>query len=211
MGWKNKHFDREAVFQEQPRLVFEAARSFAAESLAGWRITDTADGFEARGNSASHSATAKFRVEPTPSGTKVAVTLLVERAGLLGFMLYDIGGYYDGQIRKWLEGIQRRLHQGATSATRQDSLQQERRAIPKATGTRPLYVGCMVALLVFPFLLFCVTSVIGLITGHLYLFGRRGETINGPLARIISGIFLAVVVLIVLSMFKSRKRAREQN
>src|SRR6201986_5542375 len=105
MDWKNKQLDREAVFQAQPDLVFEAARSFVAESLVGWQITDTADGFEARGSSASHAATAKFRIEAAPFGTKVAVTLLVERAGLLGLLLFDIGGYYDGQIRKWLEGI----------------------------------------------------------------------------------------------------------
>src|SRR2546426_4673864 len=83
MDWKNKHFDREAVFQARRDLVFEAARSFAAESLVGWQITDTAEGFEARGLSASHEATAKFQIEPAPGGTKVAVKLLVERASPL--------------------------------------------------------------------------------------------------------------------------------
>jgi hypothetical protein len=31
---------------------------------------------------------------------------LVERAGWRGFMLVDVGGYYNIQIRKWLDGIQ---------------------------------------------------------------------------------------------------------
>jgi hypothetical protein len=211
MDWKNKHFAREAVFQAQRDLVFEAARSFAAESLVGWQLTETADGFEARGYSASHAATAKFRVELAPFGTKVAVTLLVERAGSLGFMLFDIGGYYDGQIRKWLEGIQWRLHQRLTSATRQESLEQGKPALPKAAGTRPLYVGCLVALFVLPVFIYCITAVVGLLTGNLYLVGRRGGTIHGPWARIISGIFLMIAVLIVLRVLKMRRKAREQS
>jgi hypothetical protein len=211
MDWKNKRFDGEAVFQVQRDLVLEAARSFAAESLAGWQITDAADGFEARGHSASHAATAKFRIEPAPFGTKVTVTLLVERAGSLGFMLFDVGGYYDGQIRRWLEGIQWHLHQRLASATGQESLEQGKQAIPKAAGARSLYVGCIVALFVLPLFIFCITAVIGLLTGHLYLLGRRGGTINGPWARISSGIFLTIILLAVFRVLRMRKRAREQN
>ncbi len=211
MDWKNKRFDREAVFQAQRELVFEAARSFAAETLVGWRITDTADGFEARGYSASHAATAEFRIEPTPFGTKVAVTLLVERAGPLGFMLFDIGGYYDGRTRKWLEGIQCRLHQRLTSATRHESAEQGEQAPPKAAWAGPLSVGCIVAFLILPIFLFCIFAVNGLLTGNLYLGGGRGgSTIHGPWARIISGVILTFVALIALRVLKMRKKAREQ-
>lgn len=212
MDWKNKRFDREAVFQAQRELVLEAARSFAAETLAGWRIAETADGFEARGHSASHAATAEFRIEPTPSGTKVAVTLLVERGGPLGFMLFDIGGYYDGQTRKWLEGIQRHLHQRPTSATGHESAEQEKQAVPKATWAGPLSIGCIVAFLIIPIFLFCIFAVNGLLTGNLYLGGGRGgSTIHGTWARIISGVLLTVVALIALRMLKMRKRAHEQS
>ncbi|MBV9926696.1 MAG: hypothetical protein JOZ96_16880 [Acidobacteria bacterium] len=211
MDWKNKQFEREAVFQAERELVSEAARSFAAESLAGWQITETPDGFEARGDSASHAATAKFRIEPAPFGTKVAVKLLVERAGPLGFMLFDVGGYYDGQLRKWLEGIQWHLHQRLTSTNGQEAAGQGEPTIHKATGTKSLYVGCMIALFVLPFVIFCICAVVGLLTGNLYLVGRRGETIHGPLARILSGAFLTIVVLIGLRMLKMRKRARYQN
>jgi hypothetical protein len=206
MDWKNKQFEREAVFQTQRELVFEAARSLAAESLAGWQITETADGFEARGSSASHAATAKFRIGPAPFGTKVAVTLLVERTGPFGFMLFDVGGYYDRQISKWLQGIQWNLHQRLTSTTGQGG-----QASPKATGARPLYVGCLIALFVLPLFIFCVSAVVGLLTGDLYLLGRRGETIHGPWARIFSGIILTIALLVVFRMLKMRKKAREQN
>jgi hypothetical protein len=211
MDWKNKRFEREAVFQAQRDLVLEAARSFAAESLGGWQITDTADGFEARGQSASHAAAAEFRIEPAPFGTRVAVTLMVERAGALGFMLFDVGGYYDRQLRKWLEGIQWQLHQRLASATGQESAGQGERAMPRATGARPLYVGCMIALFLLPVFIYCISAVVGLLTGNLYLVGRRGGTISGPWARIVSGIFLAVVALIALRTLKARKKARAQN
>lgn len=210
MDWKNKSFDREAVFAAERELVTEAARSFAAESLAGWQTTDTPDGLEARGYSASHAATAKFRIEPAPFGTKVVVTLLVERAGPLGFMLFDIGGYYDRQLRKWLEGIQWGLHRRLTSAPVQASSEQAGQATSKATGAGRFYIGCIVALLVLPVFLICTSAFIGLLTGHLYLLGRRGETINGPWARITSGIILTIAALIGFGMLRTRKRARAQ-
>jgi len=212
MDWKNKRFGREAVFEAQRELVFEAARSFAAESLVGWQITDTADGFTARGHSASHATTAEFRIEPAPFGTKVAVTLLVERAGSLGFMLFDVGGYYDGQLRKWLEGIQWHLHQRLAPATRLESAEQRKQAIPKATLAGPLSVGCVAAFFLLPIFLFGTFAVTGLLTGNLYLVGRRGgSTIHGPWARIISGIILTIAVLIVLRILKLRKKARAQS
>lgn len=211
MDWKNKRFDREAVFQAQRDLVFEAARSFAAESLVGWQITDTADGFEARGGSASHAATAEFRIEPAPSGTKVAVTLLVERAGPLGFMLFDVGGYYDGQTRKWLEGIQRHLQQRLAPATQHESVGRGEQAIPKATPSRSLLIGCIVALFLLPISLFCISAVIGLLTGNLYLGGRgSGSTIHGLWARIISGVVLTIIALVAVRMLKMRNPGRER-
>jgi hypothetical protein len=75
-----------------------------AESL-GWAITDTPDGFTAQGSSFAHHAIANFHIQAAPGGTKVAVELLVERASPMGFMLVDVGGYYNIQIRKWLDGI----------------------------------------------------------------------------------------------------------
>lgn len=210
MDWKNKRFDREAVFNEQRELVFEAARSFAAESLVGWQITETADGFVARGYSASHAATAEFRIEPAPFGTKVAVTLLVERASPLGFMLFDVGGYYDGQTRKWLEGVQWHLHQRlAPAATPHESAEQGKQASPKATWAGPLSIGCIVAFSLLPISLFCIFAVTGLLTGNLYFFGgRSGAAIHGLWARIISGVILTIVALVALMMSKTRKRAQ---
>lgn len=119
MDWKYKHFHQERVFPAAPDVVLEAARAFMGESL-GWRITDTPDGFSAQGYSSSHGAIANLQFQSTAggasseSGTKVAVELLVERAGWRGFMLFDVGGYYNIQVRKWLDGIQWSLHQKLT-------------------------------------------------------------------------------------------------
>ena len=107
MDWKYKHFHQEAIFKALPASVLEAARASVAGSLGG--IEDTADGFVGRGYAAWHPEIATFRITPVPDGTKVAVELLVERAAMRGYMLFDIGGYYNGQIDKWFSSITRRL------------------------------------------------------------------------------------------------------
>ena len=122
MDWKYKHFHQERVFPAPRDLVTEAARTFMADSL-GWQITNTTDGFTAEGYSFSHRASANLRIQTaagpasSESGTKVAIELLVERSGWRGFMLFDVGGYYNIQIRKWLDGIQWSIHQKLTGTT----------------------------------------------------------------------------------------------
>ncbi len=116
MDWKYKHFHQEAVFDASRERVLDATRNATSHSLDGWHIANRSDGFIARGHSAAHAATATFHVEPVSGGMKVAVELLVERASPMGFMLIDIGGYYNGQIRKWLSAIAQQL--ASTDATR---------------------------------------------------------------------------------------------
>ena len=114
MDWKYKHFHQERLFPQSPDIVAEAARAIMTESL-GWQVTDTAEGFTAqdftgKGSSFAHGAIADFHFQSAAGGTLVNVELLVARAGAAGFMLFDVGGYYNIQIRKWLDGIQSRLH-----------------------------------------------------------------------------------------------------
>ena len=125
MDWKYKHFHQARVFPAPRDLVTEAARTFMAESL-GWQVTNTPDGFTAQGYSFSHRGIANLHIQSaaggasSESGTRVAVELLVERAGWRGYMLFDAGGYYNIQIRKWLDGIQWSIHQKLTG-TRDES------------------------------------------------------------------------------------------
>src|SRR3989442_3513088 len=114
MDWKYKHFHQERVFPAPRDLVFDAARTFMAESL-GWQITNTADGFTAQGYSFLHRAIANLQIQSAASGTKVSVELLVERASTRGFMLFDVGGYYHIPIRKLPCGIQWFPHPKITS------------------------------------------------------------------------------------------------
>lgn len=107
MDWKYKHFNQAAIFRESPSSVLEASRLVAFESFA--ELEDTSDGFVARGRSGWHGATATFHVAAAPEGAQVAVELVVERANAWGYMLFDIGGYYDGQIDHWFSAIARRL------------------------------------------------------------------------------------------------------
>lgn len=204
MDWKYKHFYQERVFSAPRDLVTEAARTFMSESL-GWQITDTPDGFRAEGYSFAHRSIAHLRIQSagfgppataggsdnSAGGTKVAVELLVERASSGGFMLFDVGGYYGIQIRKWLDGIQWEHHQKLMGGQNETQ-----NPLVLAANKPGAYVfnGCLVFIAVMFGLYFLVTficAVFGLLTGHLYLWGRGGTlVIHGALARIVSGLIL---------------------
>ena len=205
MDWKYKHFNQERVFTAPRDLVFEAARTFMAESL-GWQLTDTADGFTAEGDSFAHHAIANFRIQSAAGGTKVAVELLVERASSRGFMLFDVGGYYNIQIRKWLDGTQWVVHQKLTGG--QD---QTLNPLVLAANKPAAYIfnGCLVFIAVTFALYFLVTficAVIGLLTGQLYLVGRGGDLIvHGIWARIISALILMFGAFLVWRIKSSKQ------
>jgi hypothetical protein len=194
MDWKYKHFHQERAFAAPRDVVFEAARTFMAESLR-WQITDTTDGFTAQGYSFSHRAIANLRIQSaaggaSDSGTRVAVELLVERAGWRGFMLFDVGGYYNIQIRKWLDGIQWSLHQKLTG-THDESTNPLVLADNKPAAC--IFNGCLafiVATFALYFLVTFISAVVGLLTGNLFLLGRGSLTIHGVWARILSGLIL---------------------
>ena len=112
MDWVNKQFRGEAVLQAPREAVVEAMHRFAAKTLPDWSVDPTPEGFDARGRSAYHHAVAHFRISQVANGTKIDVELVVGRASagaLGGFMLFDVGGYYDSQIQKWLWTIWRLL------------------------------------------------------------------------------------------------------
>ena len=190
MDWKYKHFHQERVFPAPRDLVFESARAFMGESL-GWQITNTPDGFTAQGYSFSHRAIANLHIQSAADGTNVAVELLVERVGWRGFMLFDVGGYYNIQIRKWLDGVQWSLHQKLTGSDDQST-----NPLVLAANKPAAYIfnGCLVFICVMFALYFLVTficAVVGLITGNLYLVGRGGTlAIHGIWARILSASIL---------------------
>ena len=68
------------------------------------------------------------------------------------------------------------------------------------------------------FAIYFVASIVGLVTGHLYLLPARGApgvTIHGVWARIVSGIILAIFAAILRNVLKQRREKRcaliEQN
>src|SRR6266849_6592544 len=209
MDWKCKHFHQERLFTTPRDLVTEAARTFMAESL-GWQVTDTPDGFTAQGHSFSHRAIANVEIQTaaggasSESGTRVAVELLVERAGWRGFMLFDVGGYYSIQIRKWLDGIQWSLHQKLTGS-HDESTNPLVLADNKAAAC--IFNGCLMFIVVTFALYFLVTficAVLGLITGHLLLLGRGDLIIHGIGARIVSALILMFVAFVAWRIKRKR-------
>ncbi len=196
MDWKYKHFHQERVFPAERDVVLEAARRVMAESL-GWKITDTPEGFTAEGFSFFHEAIANFQIQSATGGMRVAIELRVRRAGGAGFMLFDVGGYYNIQIGKWLDGIQWSVHQKLTPG--QDQTTSPPLPAPNK-GAACLFNGCLAFIVVtfgLYFLINFICAVVGLITGNLYLLGRGGTlTIHGIWARIVSVLILLFAVFI---------------
>jgi hypothetical protein len=186
MDWKHKHFNQQATFRAARERVLEAARLVAAESLAG--IEDTADGFVARGYGAWHPEIAAFHLTSTSDGTRVAVELLVQRRAMRGYMLWDVGGYYNGQIDKWLSGISSRL--GGTP---------EQVMVNKTTSglkfQRGLLAGCLVYLIAGT----CLAALA--IPLDRAVFPRPAST-AGPFAILGSILGLAAGVVVCLYLAK---------
>jgi hypothetical protein len=150
MDWKYKHFKQEAIYNASHEAVLEAARSVITESLR--EVEATNEGVVARGYSAWHLAIATCRIIEISSGTKVAVELAVERASRRGYMLVDIGGYYNGQIDKWFRGIAERLGEA-----------QQQIIVTKTTSNTLVRQGCLAGCLIW----FIVGGCVGLLTAFL--------------------------------------------
>jgi hypothetical protein len=204
MDWKYKHFHQERVFPAPRDVVTEAARTFMQESL-GWQITESPDGFTAEGVSFSHKAIAHLQFQSIGDGTRMAIELLVERAGWRGYMLFDVGGYYNIQIRKWLDGVQWSIHQKLTG-TRDESTNP--RVLAEKKPAAYIFNGCLmfiVAMFVLYFLVTFICALVGLITGTLYLWGRGGTlVIHGTPARIVSGLILLFGAFVVWRVKRKR-------
>jgi hypothetical protein len=220
MDWKYKHFHQERVFPASRDLVTEAARAFMAESL-GWEITrtveaiGTADGFTASGYSFTHRAVANLRIQAAASGassesaTSVSVELLVERAGWRGYMLFDVGGYYNIQLRKWLDGIQWSLHQKLTGNHDES---QNPLVLAQQKPAAHIFNGCLLFIIVMFALYFVVTfvsAVVGLLTGNLYLIGRGNLAVHGIGARVLSAAILVFGAFLVWRI-KSKRTMRAE-
>ena len=204
MDWKYKHFQQESVFQAPRGEVVNVARRDLSESL-GWKVTDTSDGLQAEGYSFSHAAIADFRIQSAGNETKIELNLRVERAGSTGFMLFDAGGYYSIQIRKWLDGIQWIIHQQMTGTPPQSVL-----PIPaeNKTGAR-LFNGCLMFSFVIIGLWFLgnfISAIVGLLTGTLYLWGKGGTIVlHGSVARVVASLIVLFGVFIAWRLIKARR------
>lgn len=212
MDWKYKHYNLEKEFQAHPEDVLKAARLFVSETLQ-WKIVDTDAGFDATGTSFAHATIARFRVTPTVGGTRLRVEFLVERASSLGFMLFDVGGYYSRQLRKWNEGICWYLNEDRSLKSRVQSANQAGDESPNPrlspgsispwnrsrTTPAKIFTGCLILSVSIPLLIFVIAPIIGLLSGHLYIPGRGSSdiTVRGPWARIISAMILLLEGFVV--------------
>jgi len=208
MDFKYKHFHQQRLYPAARVEVFDSARAVMTQSV-GWTLTnETSSGFVAQGSSFGHAGSANIQIRSASGGTLVDVELRVERAGFSGFMLFDVGGYYNIQIRKWLDAIQASLHQQETTGQAVPGAPPLRS--PNKTGAR-IFHGCLL-LIVIGFGLYLlatvIEAVIGLTTGNLLLVGRSGTlTVHGPAARMLSAVILLFGAWIVWRVMK-KPRAR---
>jgi hypothetical protein len=203
MDFKYKHFRQRRLYPAAREAVFERARAVMTESV-GWSITnETSEGFTASGSSFGHVGTANIQLRSTGTGTMVDVELRVERAGFSGFMLFDVGGYYNIQIRMWLDAIQASLHQQETTGQPSSSAPPLQ---PPNKSAACVFHGCLLLIAIAFGLYLLVTvigAVIGLATGNLFLLGRNGSlTVHGPAARAISAVILLFGAWVVWRVMK---------
>jgi hypothetical protein len=217
MDWKYKHFTQDTFFHAEPEIVREAVGAFAKDWLADWGISETPDGFEAQGYSGLHLATAKFRVEAAPGGTKVTVEMQVQRASNRGFMLVDIGGFYNGEIRRWLQALPWWVRQKEAEATQSEGQPAAelpgKPPVPKMSPALNHLLGCgLIVLLIIIALWACwnfIAAMIGLVTGNLDLPGRGGDLVlHGLWARIVSALILLLLGWIAFRILKPKSRDR---
>jgi len=202
MDFKYKHFRQQRLYSASPEEVFDRSRAVITESV-GWTITkEASDGFTAEGSSFGHAGIANIQIHSTGNGTIVDVELRVERAGVTGFMLFDVGGYYNIQIRKWLDAIQASLHQQATGQAPSAPAPLQ----PPNKSAARLFHGCLLLIGIAFGIYLLVTiigAVIGLATGNLFLVGRNGNlTVHGPAARAISAVILLFGAWVVWRIMK---------
>lgn len=206
MDFKYKHFHQQRLYPASLAEVFDTARAVMTQSV-GWAVTnETSSGFVAQGSSFGHAGIANLQIRATGGGTVVDVELRVERAGFSGFMLFDVGGYYNIQIRKWLDAIQTSTSQASPGAPIDAPPLQ-----PPNKGAARAFHGCLLLIAIafgVYLLVTAIAAIVGLTTGNLLLVGRSGTTtVHGPAARTLSAVILLFGAWIVWRVMK-KPRAR---
>ena len=204
MDWKYKHFQQERILPASPDTATQAAIKFVQEEL-GWSTETSSDGFTAAGSSFGHGAKAIYRFQPDPNGTRMSIDLLVERAGVNGFMLFDVGGYYNIQIRKWFDQIQSSIQPGSTGAAAPAPAP----VAGKNKNAARLFNGCMLLTFLILGLWFLgnfISAMVGLLTGTLYLWGKGGTLVlHGVVARITAAVIILFGLFLAWRVLKSRR------
>jgi len=159
----------------------------------------------AEGYGFSHAAIGDFHIRSAGSESKIDVDLMVERAGPTGFMLFDVGGYYSIQIRKWLDGIQWVVHQQAAGTPAQAA---PPIPIENKTGAR-IFNGCLMftfAILGLWFMGNFISAMVGVFTGTLYLWGKGGTLVlHGVAARIVAALIILFGVFLARQVIRKRR------
>ncbi len=177
MDWTYKHFRQEAVFNAPVHEVLEAARSVLAEAFGP--PEETSEGFTAQGFSGLHPATVTVHVASAVAGTQVTVELQVKRLAAFGYMLWDVGGFYNGRIDNWFRAIGERL--GGSD---------EQRLVSKTTTGNAIQRGCLAGCLLWVFAGACLG--VGGVALDRAIFPELSSSSQGPFS--LAGSLIALLL-----------------
>lgn len=183
MDWNYKRFRQEAVFNAPVHAVLEAARSVLAKAFGA--PEETSEGFTAQGFSGWRPATVTVHVASAVAGTQVTVELQVKRLSSLGYMLWDIGGFYNGRIDDWFRGMAERLGGPAEQAL-----------VSKTTSGNRIQRGCLAGCLLWVFAAACLG--VGGIALDRAIFPQLTGSFQGPFSMAASLVAFLLAILAFL-------------
>jgi len=106
-------------------------------------------------------------------------------------------------------GIGQGVYLRPISTINQESAVRAVQAVPQRRWAGTLFGGCLITMLILTTLIYFISAVVGLLTGHLFLPGRgHSVTIHGVWARIISVIILGFFAWILVWVLRNRRKDR---
>ncbi|HEY0544389.1 MAG TPA: hypothetical protein VGC91_03250 [Pyrinomonadaceae bacterium] len=163
--------------------------------------------FRARTSLSGWSWGEEFKAEILPGGV-----IQVESRCVYSGQWFDLG-----KNRRNVEtffalvehGIRQGVDQKPVSAIKQEAVEHGKQAAPKKSWAAAFFGGCLITTLILSTLIYFISAVIGLLTGHLYLPGRgHSGTIHGAWGRIISVIILMFFAWILIWVLRNRRKSR---
>jgi hypothetical protein len=198
-------FSESRTFPIPPDELRTVVKSVLAS--AGWSYQmPTDDEFVAQTPNSGWSWGEEFRARIFPDGKiQVASKCHGSRPQLIDF------GRNKTNVESFFAQVQHTIARGSISgpAIQPGPLTQVKSS--PATKVGSIFIGCTMTVFLLGLLMYLLFAVIGLLTGTLYMPGRGGDlTLHGTWARIVSGLILVGFAVLLVLVFRKRRRKRSE-